>query len=169
MKANKQAEEQENLIVPSTTYHKLVNVVCLLLIGGTIAYLALAWSALPDLLPGHYNAAGEVDRMGSKIELILLPILNTIFFLGIGVIERRPSKWNTSVTVTNKNRAVIYRETKSMIVTLKLELILDFTYLTFSTIFQSGLGGWFTPVVLFVVFGTILFFGIRIQHAAKRN
>lgn len=32
---------------------------------------------LPDQVPLHYNIEGEVDRIGSKYELILLPIITT--------------------------------------------------------------------------------------------
>ena len=38
-----------------------------------IFFLIYVWNKLPDQVPGHYNAQGEVDRMGSKFELLLLP------------------------------------------------------------------------------------------------
>jgi len=39
------------------------------------AYLAYLWNSLPDKVPMHYNYTGEVDRYGSKMELLLIPIL----------------------------------------------------------------------------------------------
>ena len=40
-------------------------------------YLAFVWNALPEEVPMHFNAKGEVDRYGSKDELIgLLFMLN---------------------------------------------------------------------------------------------
>lgn len=38
-------------------------------------YLALIWSTLPDMVPIHWNLDGEIDRVGSKYLLLLLPIL----------------------------------------------------------------------------------------------
>ena len=32
----------------------------------------------PDKIPAHYNAAGEVDRMGSKFEYLLFPIASAL-------------------------------------------------------------------------------------------
>lgn len=40
-------------------------------------YLGLVYNSLPDTLPMHWNAKGEIDRMGSKQELWLIPILLT--------------------------------------------------------------------------------------------
>jgi uncharacterized membrane protein len=40
------------------------------------AAAALAWPTAPDQIPVHWNAAGEVDRYGGKVEgLLLLPLI----------------------------------------------------------------------------------------------
>ena len=39
----------------------------------SIAGAGICLSFLPDQIPAHYNFAGEVDRMGSKYETLLLP------------------------------------------------------------------------------------------------
>lgn len=38
-------------------------------------YLLYVWNKLPDQVPLHWNAAGEVDRWGDKIELWIIPFL----------------------------------------------------------------------------------------------
>src|SRR3954462_731600 len=48
----------------------------LALILGMFLGSALAWNAVPDRVPVHWNLAGEVDRYGGKVEgLLLLPVL----------------------------------------------------------------------------------------------
>ena len=48
------------------------------------AYLFLVWEKLPLKIPMHWNYKGEIDRFGSKEELIilifLLPILTYLVF-----------------------------------------------------------------------------------------
>ncbi len=46
--------------------------------AGTAVFLMLA----PDIIPAHYNFAGEADRMGSKFEYILFPVISA----GMGAI-----------------------------------------------------------------------------------
>ena len=40
-----------------------------------LAYLLYFWNTYPDTVPLHWNIKGEVDRMGSKENLILIPFL----------------------------------------------------------------------------------------------
>ncbi len=60
---------------------------------GTAVFLMVA----PDLIPAHYNVAGEVDRMGSKFEYILFPVISA----GMGAIflklakQARMKKWRS--------------------------------------------------------------------------
>jgi uncharacterized membrane protein len=52
------------------------------LVALTVAAFSLswwAWSGAPDLVPVHWNVAGEADRLGSKAEgLLLLPVLMAV-------------------------------------------------------------------------------------------
>ncbi|SDQ09900.1 SdpI family protein [Flagellimonas zhangzhouensis] len=38
-------------------------------------YLAYIWNQLPQEVPLHYNAQGEIDRYGDKSELIMIPFM----------------------------------------------------------------------------------------------
>lgn len=39
------------------------------------------WGRIPEQIPGHYNAAGEIDRWTGKWELFLLPVVSVILYL----------------------------------------------------------------------------------------
>lgn len=75
--------------------------VALIVLGfvGAVVFLMMA----PDIIPAHYNSAGEVDRMGSKYEYILFPVISAgmggIFFLLAK--QARIRKWN-SYALTEK-------------------------------------------------------------------
>ena len=40
-------------------------------------YLAYIWPSLPQRVPMHWNASGEIDRWGDKSETLMIPILMT--------------------------------------------------------------------------------------------
>ncbi len=48
-------------------------------------------SLLPDMVPVHYNFAGEVDRMGSKYEMLISPAI-AILFCSVFLLVARFSK-----------------------------------------------------------------------------
>ena len=54
---------------------------------------AAAYPFFPEIIPAHYNLAGEVDRYGSKAELFILPaivlILSPVFW-GLSGLARKP-------------------------------------------------------------------------------
>ena len=49
---------------------------------------------MPDTVPLHYNFAGEVDRMGSKYEFLLMPIIALPVISAFILIAKRESKKN---------------------------------------------------------------------------
>lgn len=56
----------------------------------SIAVTIVFISMMPDRVPMHYNAAGEVDRMGSKYENLIFP--GAIVIVGLSLILARKSK-----------------------------------------------------------------------------
>lgn len=148
-------------------YDIAANILCLLLLIGIPIYLFINWSNIPDRIPGHYNAMGEVDRMGSKNELLLLPIVNILMYAGFSVVECFPQIWNTGVRVTEANKERVYRTIKSLISTLKLIIVAVFSFLSINSSLSLPLSVWYLPVFLILIFGSILFFILRLLRVSK--
>ncbi|NKF08032.1 SdpI family protein [Clostridium gasigenes] len=53
----------------------------------------IALNYLPETTPAHYNFSGEIDRWGSKYEILILPIM-TMIICGIYTLVERKSKEN---------------------------------------------------------------------------
>ena len=106
----------------------VINLLCLLILACLVIYLGINWNQFPAKIPGHYNALGEVDRWGSKGELVFLPVLAWLLYLLITALERYPQVWNTGVAVTEQNKERVYRTLKSMIGTLKLWMVVTFEF-----------------------------------------
>jgi len=151
--------------VEKTKYDIFVEIVCLTLLIGVSIYLYLNWSTIPDKIPGHYNAMGQIDRMGSKGELLILPIIGWLIYLFLTVIEKFPQIWNTGVTVTEENKERVYRITKNLLNTVKLITVAVFVYLTINSSQAISLSVWFLPIFLILEFGSMIFFFIKLVRA----
>ncbi len=46
-----------------------------------VVYLAVLWKELPDSVPVHWNLQGEVNRYGSKTEILIITFLPFILYL----------------------------------------------------------------------------------------
>ena len=62
---------------------KFKTAICLLMLL-SVVITAIMLQFMPDIVPAHYNMAGEVDRLGSKYESLLFPAITVamgLFFL----------------------------------------------------------------------------------------
>ena len=139
----------------------IVSLSCLV---GVSLYLILAWSTIPAKVPMHYNAAGEVNRWGSKSELIILPIISWLIYGMITLIERFPQAWNTGVRVTEENRAEVFRLLKNMIACVKMITLSIFSCLTVLSSLARNLPMWFLLVFLVLLFGTIAYYIVKLTR-----
>ena len=139
---------------------KLMNRLSLLVLVGTVVFLAGYWKQIPAEVPMHYNAAGEIDRWGARAELLILPIISWLLYGLMTVVEQVPSAWNTGVKVTVENREQVYALLGHMLSTLKLLVMVMFAWITLWCALARPL-----PVVLAAVFGNMAYWLVRLFRA----
>lgn len=97
----------------------------LLVLAAPLIYLALVWSDLPAQVPMHYNIEGEVDRYGSKNEmLIVIGALCIVPYLIMLVIPKLDPKGKIAA-MGNK-----YQRLKFVMVMFMSALAVYFLYFT---------------------------------------
>ena len=137
-------------------YKIITNVLCIVCLVGFTAYLIATWKDIPDQIPAHFNAAGEVDRMGGKGTILMLPIMSWLLYGMISFFEMFPQMWNTGVKVTEQNKERVYNICRSMLILIKMIIVIDFTFMAACMVKGQALPVWFTPVFLGAVFGSII-------------
>lgn len=155
--------------VPSTWFHKLIEIITLFILIIMIIYPFVMWNTLPSKIPAHYNALGEIDRWGTKYELFVLPIVGVFLYGLMSLVSLFPSAWNIPVTVTRENRKRVYQTVKSLLVFMKLEVIVLFGYLEYHSTQMKNMPGSFLGIVLVVLFGTVFYYIARMYWVAKRR
>jgi len=139
---------------------ELAGWVCLILLW---IITVLSYASLPEIIPTHFNASGQADDEGSKMVLFFLPVIGTLIFVAMTVLNYYPHIFNYPVAITTDNAQKQYSNATRMIKVLKLSIAVTFTLLVLliATAGSSGngsLGIWFLPVVLALVFVPIAFF-----------
>lgn len=145
-------------------FQKAIEIITIILLISIWAYLILSWDTIPAKIPGHYNGAGVVDRWGSKNEILVMPIASIALYALLTMVSYFPSTWNIPVEITEENREFVYRNVKTMLSLLKLEVITTFTYITYCNINTISLGVWFLPVELILIFGTLIYFVVKVSR-----
>jgi uncharacterized membrane protein len=145
----------------------VLEIIAAMLLLGMYVYLLLSWNSAPDQIPGHYNAAGVVDRWGNKSELIFLPVMSTFLYLLLTIILFIPSTWNVPGKITDRNRDKVYGMTRYLLIIMKAEIVAVFFYILNNSLKARPLSPYFLPVFLILIFGTVIYYTVRIVKAAK--
>lgn len=124
-----------------------------ILLGIIWALTVYSLLKLPTTIPVHFNASGQADNFGSKLTLLILPILATVIYLGLTQLNKYPHIFNYMTKITEENAQKQYTIATRILRFLKLSivvifsLIILFTYLTAIAV-TNGLGSWFWPFTL---------------------
>jgi len=121
---------------------------------------------LPDRIPRHYDASGQITAYGGKGMIWVMPILGLITYAGLFFLNKIPHLFNYPITISPENVARQYHMATRLIRTLNVIIVVTFLYMTYATIQnalgnQEGLGKEFIPVFLFALLGTIAVYLIK--------
>jgi uncharacterized membrane protein len=128
----------------------------------TLAY----YPNLPDTIPTHYNGAGQADGFGGKATILTLPLIASILFIALTVLNRFPHVFNYPTSITQENAFKHYTNATRLLRYLKLIIVFIFGLITFKTINyanseEDGLGVWFLPLTMGLIFIPLIYFLIK--------
>ena len=89
--------------------------------------IVIRYGDLPDTIPTHYNAFGEVVGWGNKSTILLLYGVNLVMYIGLTILERYPQLYNYPVQITENNIRIQYLLARILITSLKLGMTCIFT------------------------------------------
>lgn len=133
------------------------------------AFTVYIFFKLPAIIPIHFNAAGKADSYGSKLTLLILPLLATVIYFGLTTLNKYPHIFNYMTTITEANAVYQYSIATRMLRFLKLGILLIFSLLIVFIYLNSkgvvnGLGSWFLPVTLaLVLIPVVAFTGLSLK------
>lgn len=148
------------LQLPKSKLEKVLDVTGIILFGGAIFYLIINWGNIPAKVPAHFNGIGEVDRWGSKYELLILPIIGLFLFVIMSLLEKAPHMHNYPQRLTEANVDQFYLHSRKLVNAIKNICFIMFAYLIVQIVRVSlgvieSIGLWFVPILLIAIFGVI--------------
>lgn len=78
---------------------------------------------LPQVVPTHFGAGGEVDDVGPRWSVLVLVGVMWVLVVGVGWLSARPRILNYPAEVTETNAQRLYREGERMLVWLMVALV----------------------------------------------
>jgi uncharacterized membrane protein len=148
----------------------LLEIFALLILLCFLGYFIYHYPHLPRVIPSHFNASGDVDQHSQKTTLWMLPVISVLIYLLLFFISMLPHTFNYPGKITPQNAQRQYNLAVRLIRYLKMLIPALFFY-TYHSIVRvachktGGLGPWFLPVFLTLIFFPIIIYLI----AASRS
>jgi len=142
---------------------KVLEIIGWISVFGIWALPLINYFDLPEIIPIHFNGAGKADRFGNKTHIFVLPIISTLLFIGLTILNKRPHVFNYPGQITKENAVHQYTYATRMMRVLKLVIVLLFGLIVFKTIqnvngHADGLGTWFLPFTIGLFIMLTLYF-----------
>ena len=159
------SKERPKIHIPKTNSERIWDVIGYSCYLGSLIFLIYIWGDLPDQVPAHFNAKGEVDRWGSKQVLLILPIIGAFLAVLMQFIEKIPQSHNYPQRLNKENAQEFYLNSRKMTNQLKAICLIVFALIIIESVsvaleWGGGLGVWFLPIVTVgcaipIIFGLI--------------
>ena len=155
-------EKRPKIKLPLTLFDKIIEVTSYLALVAFWVMTIFAFTTLPESIPTHYNGMGEVDGYGPKATIFFLPVLGTVLFAFLTYIVKKPETFNYTVGITEENALAQYTNATKLLRFMKLALLILFIVIDYKTIATSngasdGLGKWFLPFTIALIFVPVVF------------
>jgi uncharacterized membrane protein len=165
-------EERPKLKIVLTITDTIIEIVGWFLIVAVWSYTLSNYQSLPNTIPIHYNGAGFADGFGDKWIILTLPFISSVIFIGLTVLNKYPHIFNYPTEITKGNALRQYTNATRLIRYLKGIIVVIFGLIAYQTISQAnglseGLGLWFLPFTLCLIFIPIIYFFVRSSQSSK--
>ncbi|MBS1751829.1 MAG: DUF1648 domain-containing protein [Bacteroidetes bacterium] len=126
----------------------------------------LYYNSLPDKIPTHFNASGYADGYGSKSTFFILPVIGTLIFALLTILNKYPHIFNYSVNITEENAYRQYSNGTRLVRYIKFSVECTFLLIVWSIVQSArgksdGLGVWQLPIILSMNLLPTIYFAVK--------
>lgn len=153
-----------NQSIPLSLFDKILIFFSILIIVGVLFAIIGIWSHIPEKIPIHYGFSGEVNNYGNKSMLIMLLVINITVYASV-LLSIKLQK--SHLLSDNGEKGIkLYKNDRLMRIFIGLESVLIMAIGKIKTILISlgkteNLGNYTVPLMLALIFFTLLFFYLR--------
>ncbi len=156
-------EERPKLKLKLTTSDRVLECMGWFFLTASWLLTFINYDSLPEIIPIHFNGAGEADGFGDKWTILTLPLVATVMFVGLTFLNRFPHIFNYPTAITKENALIQYTNATRLIRFLKLIIVLIFGLIDMQTIRHAhgqteGLGIWFLPLTMALIFIPMIYY-----------
>lgn len=142
-----------------TKFLMVMEAIGIILLAVILVYTAFRYTMLPDQIPKHYNAVGEIDSWGSKSSVWTIPLVSILVYALVTVAAFFPNAWNYPAKIDPEKLPQAENKVRQMLACMKVLISGLFMYLQFETLnLSQNISMGVTFGFMLVMFGIVLYF-----------
>ena len=158
-------EIRPKIQVPLKKIDYIIELIAMILLLSSWIYSIQTYHSLPDIIPTHFDIHGQVDDNGSKGTLFIMPIIFSVVYLLLTILNTKPQSFNFPVKITEENAAIQYQFATRLLRVMNTLIgwtILSICWIINSSARQGNLpvGEWLVFVDIALVFVPIIIYVI---------
>lgn len=148
----------KNIDIPITKFEKIYTIITVIILIAISIFIVVIWKDVPQTIPTHFNALGQVDGEGSKWTIFTLPILALAINSFTNLFKKHPEWGNYPQRINEANAAAFYLENRKLLTAINNGILLLFSLLALEMLLVAL--GWIesSSILSFVIFITIFMF-----------
>lgn len=136
---------------------KVTEIAAFALLAGLWVYAINVYAKMPQIVPTHFDLAGKADAYGDKDSLFAMPVIATVMFVLLSLVQRIPHLYNYPVEITPENAQRQYGMGVRLMRMLKIVIVLVFFFAEFYTTQAAlgegeSIGPWLLPIIFGLIF-----------------
>lgn len=153
-------QSRPKLEISKTAAEKLANIIGYSIFIGALLYAIIAFPFLPPEVPMHFGSGGEVNRYGSKYEMIILIVIPFFIIPMLEALERFPEMHNYPKRMNEANIEAFYLNSRKLLNSTKNGVLIIFAVIfieitKYGILEQSTFGVFMIPLILVLALGPI--------------
>jgi hypothetical protein len=163
--------QRPRLSIPRTLPDCIGEILSLAGVFAGLLLLGFIWTDLPGEIPRHFGFSGEPTAWSGRWSAIFPIVLALALYVGLTVIGRIPHLYNYPFQITERNAAIQYRLSRSMIIWLKALCVWMFVAIVWSQARVAlGDADGINPIVIFgFLIGIHVVLGIFLYRAFRHR
>ena len=124
----------------------------------TLIFVIVKYPSLPDLLPSHFNARGEIDAWSGKASAAFFPaIIGFILLAILGPIQFFPRLWNNTQGVPAYKLPRVIRSTRTCLCLMLFAMEVFFGVTAICAVNLAPMPAFVTYLFLTITGGSVVF------------
>ena len=148
---------------PTTLWQRILGILSPVVLLGAIVFVLIRFPHLPEQIPIHFNAKGEIDGYGGRFSLLLMPLIGLVMDASLVLVGRFPKSWNTGVRITLYNRVRVYRLVRDLLAELRFTTALFFGgFAVYQSLLPEHFSGNVIGVMTLLIFIPLVRYFVRL-------